>query len=278
MRENFIQVEGLRTRYLEQGAGPAVLMLHGGSLGSSADVWTDSIVAFAEHGLRAIALDLPGFGLSDNPQDHSVAYRQHFVLAFMDALGLDRAALIGHSQAGAFAVNLAFAEPQRVAKVVVLGTGSLLPPLPGVEKQSGPREGDEGGATEPTLEETRKLLEHNLFNHALITPAILQTRQRMSLGKNFEAFIARKDVPGMKAAKAATPLWRRLVDLPVPLLLLYGKQDRASAGERAALAKQEFPGLDLHILDQCKHLVQWDAAQAFVELSTRFLLESPDGR
>jgi pimeloyl-ACP methyl ester carboxylesterase len=281
MLEHFVEVEGLRIRYLEQGAGPAVLLLHGGSLGSSADVWTDSIAAFAEQGLRAIALDLPGFGLSDNPQDHSVAYRQHSVLAFMDALGLDRASLIGHSQAGAFAVNLAFAEPQRVAKVVVLGTGSLLPPLPpqpGVEKQQGPREGDEGGTTEPTLEETRELLEHNLFNHALITPAILQTRQRMSIGKNFEAFIARKDVPGMKAAKAATPLWRRLVDLPVPLLLFYGKQDRASAGERAALAKQEFPGLNLHILDRCKHLVQWDAAEEFVEMSSRFLRETSDGR
>jgi 4,5:9,10-diseco-3-hydroxy-5,9,17-trioxoandrosta-1(10),2-diene-4-oate hydrolase len=278
MLENFIEVEGLRTRYLEQGAGPAVLLLHGGSLGSSADVWADSIAAFAQHGLRAIALDLPGFGLSDNPGDHSVAYRQHFVLAFMDALGLDHPSLIGHSQAGAIAVNLAFAEPQRVAKVVVLATGSLLPPLPSAEKQQGPNEGDEGGATEPTLEETRKLLEHNLFNHALITPAILQTRQRMSIGKNFEAFIARKAVPGMKAAKAATPLWRRLVELPVPLLMLYGKQDRASAGDRAALAKQEYPGLKLHVIEGCKHLVQWDAAQEFVELSARFLLESPNGR
>jgi 4,5:9,10-diseco-3-hydroxy-5,9,17-trioxoandrosta-1(10),2-diene-4-oate hydrolase len=278
MGENFVEVEGLRIRYLEQGAGPAVLLLHGASLGSSAEVWTDSIAAFAKHGLRAIALDLPGFGLSDNPEDHSVAYRQHFVLAFMDALGLDRASLIGHSQAGAIAVNLAFAEPQRVAKVVVLGTGSLLPPLPGVEKQQGSREGEEGGATEPTLEETRKLLEHNLFNHSLITPAILQTRQRMSIGKNFEAFIARKKAPGTKAAKSDTPLWRRLVELPVPLLLLYGQQDRASAGDRAALAKQEYPGLRLHVLDQCKHLVQWDAAQEFVELSARFLCESPNGQ
>jgi pimeloyl-ACP methyl ester carboxylesterase len=271
MLENFVEVEGLRIRYLEQGTGPAVLLLHGASLGSSADVWTDSIAAFAARGLRAIALDQPGFGLSDNPEDHSVAYRQRFVLAFMDALGLDRAALIGHSQAGAIAVNLAFAEPERVAKVVVLGTGSLLPPLPEGEKQQGPREGEEGGATEPTLEETRKLLEHNLFNHALITPAVLQTRQRMSIGKNFEAFIARKKTPGTKAAKPAVPMWRRLAELPVPLLLIFGKQDRASAGERAALLKQEYPGLNLHVLEGCKHLVQWDSEREFLALSEEFL-------
>ena len=70
MGENFIEVEGLRIRYLEQGAGPAVILLHGASLGSSADVWTDSIAALAKQGLRAIAVDLPGFGLSDNPLDH----------------------------------------------------------------------------------------------------------------------------------------------------------------------------------------------------------------
>lgn len=278
MGENFIEVDGLRIRYLEQGAGPAVILLHGASLGSSADVFADNIAAFAKRGLRAIAVDLPGFGLSDNPSDHSVGYRQRFVPAFMDALGLERAALIGHSQSGAVAVNLAFEKPQRIAKVVVLGTGSLLPPLPGVEKQKGAAEGDEGGATEPTPEETRKLLEHNLFNHDLITPAILETRQRMSIGKNFDAFLARKQVPGMKGAKAAVPLWQRLVDLPVPLLMLFGKQDRASAGERAALAQQQFPGLDLHILDRCKHLVQWDAAQEFEKLSGTFLCGPSDGR
>jgi pimeloyl-ACP methyl ester carboxylesterase len=100
----------------------------------------------------------------------------------------------------------------------------------------------------------------------------------MSIGKNFEAFLARKQVPGMKGAKAAVPLWQRLVDLPVPLLMLFGKQDRASAGERAALAQQQFPGLDLHILDRCKHLVQWDAAQEFEKLSSTFLCGPSDGR
>ena len=40
MKENFIEVEGLRIRYFEEGSGPAVLLLHGPSLGSSADVWT----------------------------------------------------------------------------------------------------------------------------------------------------------------------------------------------------------------------------------------------
>jgi len=272
--EKFIEVDDLRTRYLENGRGPPVLLLHGASLGSSADVWTQNIPAFAEHGFRVFAFDQPGFGLSDNPPDHSVAYRKRFILAFMDALKIDRAHLIGHSQSGRIAIDLAFAQPPRIAKVVVLGTGSLLPPLPGGGKPNEAREGEEGGAAEPTLEETRALLEANLYRHDLITPAVLAERHRMSVGKNFEAFAARKQSgrdQGEKAEKTATPLWQRLSECPAPLLLLYGNQDRGATAERAALAKQRYPRLNLHLIDRCKHLVQWDAAEEFVALSTRFL-------
>src|SRR5438067_48793 len=162
MNERALRVDGLRVRCLEQGKGAAVLLLHGASLGSSADVWARNLAPLAAHGLRVIAPDLPGFGHTENPADHSLAYRQRFVLALMDALELDRASLVGHSQAGRIAVELAFREPQRVAKLVVLATGSLLPPL-----ESATAEGDEGTAGEPTLDETRALLEANLYNKAL---------------------------------------------------------------------------------------------------------------
>ncbi len=271
MKENFIQIDGLRIRYFEQGTGPHVLLLHGASLGSSADVWVESLPAFAAHGFHVIAFDQPGFGLSDNPTDHSVAYRQRFILAFMDALGLDRTSLIGHSQAGRLAVSFAFEHSQRTAKVIVLGTGSLLPPLPG-DNASAPREGEDGGAAEPTLEETRRRLAATLFNPDLITPQALETRHRMSTGKNFQAFLARSHAPtGNKEKKEAVPLWQRLADLPVPLLLIYGKQDRGAAADRAALAKQRYPILNLYVFDRCGHLIQWDAAAQFVAVSARFL-------
>ena len=269
--EKFIEVDGLRTRYLENGRGSPVLLLHGATLGSSADVWTRNIPALAERGFRAIAFDQPGFGLSDNPEDHSVGFRRRFVPAFMDALKLEKACLIGHSQSGRMALDLAFAHPQRVAKVIALGTGSLLPPLPEGKKSSAPREGDEGGTAEPTLEDTRRFLEANLFDHALITPAVLEARQRMSVGKNFQAFLARRLATHGKQEKEAVPSWQRPAQAPVPLLMIYGKQDRGAAAERAALARQHYPRLDLHVLDRCKHLVQWDAAAEFVALSTRFL-------
>jgi|SRR6266699_525659 len=269
-KENFIRADGLRIRYFEHGSGPAAVLLHGASLGSSADVWADNLPALAGHGLRVIAFDQPGFGLSDDPEDHSVAYRTRFVLALMDAMRIEQAHLVGHSQSGRIAVNLAFDQPRRVLKIVVVGTGSLLPPLPPGGTKSDSGEGEEGGTREPTLEETRRSLEDNLFNHALITPAVLQTRHRMSTGRNFRAFLARRQARGGEKKKESAPLWQRLAEVPAPLRMIYGRQDRGAAAERAALARRLYPAIDLHLIDGCKHLVQWDAAAEFAALSGSF--------
>ncbi|HYU68175.1 MAG TPA: alpha/beta hydrolase [Burkholderiales bacterium] len=275
MKENFIEVEGLRIRTFEEGSGPAVLLLHGASLGSSADVWTGNLSDLAARGLRVIAYDQPGFGLSDNPEDLSVAYRTRFVLAFMDAVRLHKARLIGHSQSGRIAVNLALEHGERVPGIVVLATGSLLPPLPGRGKPDAAK-GEEGGAAEPTLEDTRRVLEESLFDKTLITPAALQTRQRMSTGKNFRAFLERARARGgdrKESKQGSKPLWQRLGEVQSPLRLIYGREDRGHAAERAALAMELHPGLDLHLVDHCKHLVQWDAAEEFAALSGSFLAD-----
>lgn len=256
-------VDGLSIRYAEAGAGRPVILLHGASLGSSADVWLRNLQPLASRKLRVLAPDLPGFGESDNPVDHSVAYRKRFVLAFMDSLSLERAALVGHSQSGRIAVDLAFANPERISKVVVLGTGSLLPRI----TEGTEAEGEEATAAEPTLEDTRRDLVSNLFHPALATADAVEGRHRMSLGKNFAAFLARKGAGGNKGSKGAAPL----SECPVPLLLLYGEQDRAQAARRVALLKEKHPALDVRLLPNCKHLVQWDAADDFARLAGQFL-------
>jgi len=103
----------------------------------------------ASGGIRAIAVDLPGFGKSPDADKHGNAFSKAFVLSFMDALGLQRAALIGHSSAGNIVVGLALDAPQRVSHVMVLGTGSLLPPL----EAAGTRVGGNEAATQARLED-----------------------------------------------------------------------------------------------------------------------------
>jgi pimeloyl-ACP methyl ester carboxylesterase len=59
--------------------------------------------------------------------------------------------------------------------------------------------------------------------------------------------------------------------MKMPLLLIYGREDRGRAAERVELLKQRYPGLNLHIAEGCKHLVPWDAADMFHRLAVPFL-------
>ena len=137
-QDKFVEVDGLKLRYIEEGSGSSVLFLHGASLGSSADVFLRNLGPFAKAGFRAVAFDLPGFGLSDIPEKQSVPQQRNSIPKFIDAARLGKTALIAHSRSGGFAVQLALEDPSRYSHVIILGTGSLLP-LPG--SQSGSQTG-----------------------------------------------------------------------------------------------------------------------------------------
>ena len=280
VQDHYVTVDGLRLRYIEEGQGPAVILLHGASLGSSADVFIRNLTPLAKAGFRAIAFDQPGFGLSDVPTDHSAGYRRKSIPKFIEALGLKKVSLIAHSQSGNPAVQLALQEPERYSHIVVLGTGSLLPPLEDKPQSEGREAAVQQrlerrmAQSEPTIDDTRKLLEANLFHHELITPDELVLRHSRSVGKNFEAFVARGNLAEdnkKKPKESGIPMWQRLIEVKVPLLMIFGRNDRANAEQRAELLKKTYPQLNLHIVDGCKHLVPWDVADKMVELAVPVL-------
>lgn len=277
IREKTVEIDGLNIRYLEAGSGHPVLMLHGASLGSSADVFIRNMAPLVDAGFRTIAYDQPGFGLSDTPADLSTPYRRKLIPKLIDALGLGKVALFAHSQSGSMAWQLALETPERYSHLVILGTGSLLPPLEekkqGLDAAAQQRLERRMAAKEPTVEDTRKLLEANLFHHELITDAELALRHSRSIGKAFEAFVARSEQEENAPVKTKTgpEQWERVGELKVPALLIYGREDRANAFERATMWKQKYPALDLHIVNGCKHLVPWDAAEEVMRLAIPFM-------
>jgi 2-hydroxy-6-oxonona-2,4-dienedioate hydrolase len=282
MDDRFVEVDGLKIRYLEQGSGVPAILVHGSSLGSSADVFRRNLRALGGAGVRAIAFDLPGFGKSQPTDKFGAAFNKKFILRFMDALGLQRAALIGHSSAGNAVMGCALENPDRISHLIILGTGSLLPPLEtegakvgGREEAAQTRLEDRMVRKEPSLADTRALLEANLFNHDLITEDELQLRHQSSIGACFEQFAARHAQTQAnnkaKTAKDSAPLWQRYGELKMPHLLIYGRNDRGRAAERADLLKQKYPQLNLHMAEGCKHLLPWDAADQFHRLAVPFL-------
>jgi pimeloyl-ACP methyl ester carboxylesterase len=124
VRSRHVEVAGDRVHLLEQGAGPPVVLLHG--TGNSAGFLLPLLHEL--HGVRAIAPDLPGVGLSDPidlPQDR---YRETAVAwldRLLDSVELDATTLVGHSGGGVWALWYALAHPDRVRRLVLIGPPAL---------------------------------------------------------------------------------------------------------------------------------------------------------
>lgn len=115
---------GLRVRVLECGVptGPAVLLLHGWCC--SAYSFRRNLCALTDLGCRVVVADLKGHGLSDKPLgrgEYTRARMADHVLEIMDAVGMRRAALVGHSMGCAIAVEVALRRPERVTHLALLG-------------------------------------------------------------------------------------------------------------------------------------------------------------
>jgi pimeloyl-ACP methyl ester carboxylesterase len=265
--DRFVEVDGLKTRYLEAGNGPPLILMHGASLGSSAHVWDLNLDPLAAAGFRAIAYDDPGYGLSDDPPDTTVKHRRRFLPRFLDALGLESAHVIGHSQSGGVAVQVALDQSQRFTQLMIMGTASLVPPLPG----QGPDEYGEGLDREPTIEQSIEDLKVHVFDVAAIPRELIEARHRMSVGHPFQAYLKRRAGPRMTTGDDNPPLWARLTELKMRFLMVYGLQDnRGAVGQRAQRFKEQSPGLQIELIDRCSHLIQWDQPQRFHELAVKF--------
>lgn len=113
------QASYLRIHYHVEGRGPDVLLIHGWS--SSRRMWQHLTPALARTH-RCWSLDLPGFGDSDKPADdwYSIPKFTTSVRHFMETMGLDQVAVVGHSMGGMIALDLASAYADRVTRLVVI--------------------------------------------------------------------------------------------------------------------------------------------------------------
>jgi pimeloyl-ACP methyl ester carboxylesterase len=106
-------------------ARPAVLLVHGAGMDHT--VWQLPARWLAWHGHAVLAVDLPGHGRSEGPVLGSVPELAQWLGRVMDAAGVERAALVGHSMGGAVALEAAAALPERVTRIALLGTAAAIP-------------------------------------------------------------------------------------------------------------------------------------------------------
>lgn len=275
LKDNFIEVGAIRTRYWEAGdSGPAVLLLHG--IGCSVIEWQHNIEALAaEH--RVFALDLLGFGLTDKPEKETYSLRRlaHFILDFMKVKGITRAHLAGNSLGGRLALECAAVAPQQVASLL------LVDPA-GVQRRETLFEFRL--ATLPVLGEifTRpsRLGTRMLWRKAFAAPAAFVTEElvttKLSLARQpgaQSAFL--KTLRGFVDFQGFHPelveqLHAALPGIQAPTLVLWGRDDRFVPCTHAEVLRQKLPNVEVQIWDRCGHAPQVEHAQRFNQTALGF--------
>jgi pimeloyl-ACP methyl ester carboxylesterase len=116
-------INGLRVRYLDYGAGPPLVLLHG--MASSWQWWLENIPALAQQH-RIIAVDLPGFGQSEPlPAPAEMATHARTVLDLLTELHIESATVSGHSMGGLVAIEMFVADPKRVRNLILVDSGGV---------------------------------------------------------------------------------------------------------------------------------------------------------
>jgi pimeloyl-ACP methyl ester carboxylesterase len=119
-----LEANGLSFNLIDEGAGPAVLLLHG--FPDSSSLWRNQIPALVEAGFRAIAPDLRGFGESDKPHNvdqYSLPLILQDVAAILRALDVERVSLVGHDWGAVVAWLFSAFNPERVERLVAISVG-----------------------------------------------------------------------------------------------------------------------------------------------------------
>ncbi len=266
---DFVTVAGIRLHVRDDGPkdAPAVLLLHG--FGASLHTWEPWAQALAPRH-RVIRFDLPASGLTgpDPSGDYSDERSMQLVAALMDARGVARATLVGHSMGGRIAWRFAAAQPQRVERLVLLAPDGFA--SPGFEYGKPPEVGAGVELMRHVL--PRPLLTMSLkpayadpaqmtderatrYHDLLLAPGV-----RAGLIDRMRQVVLRDPVPILKTITA-------------PTLLIWGDRDAMVPLANAQDYLQALPRSRLVTLPGVGHLPQEEAAATALVALQAFLAE-----
>ena len=263
-----IEANGITTNFHDQGSGPPVLLIHGSGPGVSAWAnWRTTIPALAER-FRVLAPDMVGFGFTQRPRDvvYSLDTWVSHALGFMDALGIEAASVVGNSYGGALALAMAARAPQRVTRLVLMGSAGVSFPLtPGLEAAWG---------YQPSAANMKALMGIFAYDQRLVTDELAALRHQASLRPGVqEAFAAMFPAPRQRWIEALTTPAERILALPQPTLIVHGREDRVIPLDNAYELLRLIPKAQLHVFGQCGHWTQIEHCARFNRLVGDFLAE-----
>jgi 2-hydroxy-6-oxonona-2,4-dienedioate hydrolase len=268
----YVQTRSWKIHYNEAGEGHPVVLLHGSGPGATG--WSNfrpNMGALSER-FRVLAPDAPGWGRSDaatpDVYDHPNA-----VLEFLDALEIEKAALVGNSMGGMTALTFAARYPDRITHLVTMGPGSFfsIPTLFGAG--DGPTEGLKvlaQGYHDPTPENMKRLVEIMTFSPEFATDDLAKLRADAATGRpDHLANWITGQAGGGPVRTVASP--EQIASITAPALLIHGRDDRVVHFEHSLRLVSMIRNSRLVLLNRCGHWAQIEHAAEFNRLVADFV-------
>lgn len=266
----FVTTGKFETNYHDQGSGSPVVLLHGSGPGVSAWAnWRANLPGLATR-VRVIAPDMVGFGYTERPD--AISYNLETWIgqleAFLDALELHRVSLVGNSFGGALSLAFATSHPDRVDRMVLMGSAGLsFPVTDGLSAVWG---------YQPSVENMRALLDIFAFDRSLVTDELAEVRYRASvLPGAQEAFAAMFPPPHQDGVNALAVDEDLIAALPHEVLIIHGREDQVLPLAGSLRLFDMIDRSQLHVFGRCGHWTQIEHAAAFNELVGDFLAGAP---
>ena len=263
-----IQVGDLAVAVSDIGNGPPVVLLHG--LGCGQRMWLHQIRALKDR-FRVIAYDQRGHGLTDAPAlatSYSAAHLTRDLTGVLDALNIERAAIVGFSLGGGPALALAASKPERVSRLVLADVGA--------------------GADDPVKIEAMARRWIDLIRRGEIDELVcdmlrselfkVYARRDLRRRNHMAALIRATPLDGLRFTLSEVLAKRKslfrltgvLKSLKVPTLILVGQQDYVCS-KAAKLLAQSIPNARLEIIENSGHMAPLEQPTAFNAALLEFL-------
>ncbi len=254
-------VFGQHIRYVEAGAGPTIILLHG--LADDAGVWQAEMAPLARH-YHVVALDQIGFGRSDKP---FLNYRAGTLVDFLDelmrTLHIAHATVVGNSLGGWVAALLATRHPERVEKLVLVDSAGLS----GLTASLGPRV--LSALRLATVQDLKLLAPLTFADSRFYEPEEVLRKafaERIATG---DSYTVGRIVDSME--RHEDMLDEHLGGIAKPTLIVWGREDGLIPMRFGKRLGSAIAGSQLIVLDHCGHEPQVECPQAFESALESFL-------
>ena len=260
-----IDVRGVATSYWECGAGEPVVLVHGSGAGVTAAAnWYSNLEPLGRD-FHVFAPELLGFGDTGPSPDgeYGIGRWLDHLIGFLDAVGVDKAHLVGNSLGGWVSTELARTSPERVARLVLMGTGGT--------PESMTKRLRSNQNYEPSKERMRQVVSGFVEAGGIITDALIDHRFEMSTKPGaVEAFAATSAARNRdRVERPLTP--ERVAEVQCETLLIHGREDHIIPAESSWNLLQALPNAHLVVFSRCGHWSQIEHSRRFNLLVRDFL-------